>query len=664
MSTYKPIYTQLKAGLEFILKKSGTKYFVERDKPRLQKFIAATVDGGVEIEFTYDEFFFKASTGDIFFEEETENSLKESGLDVKDRQYAMLCDFQKSIIERKKTYIEAITENRRMISGTKSLKKAIAECGRGLDENPDEWPSVSSVKRWFVRLNIALGDGMALLRKKPTKRLSLVKKQILERTEELFLHFYRKKYLSPKKYTVEKLWNDMKEAIEVDPHYKDCILPGKSTLHRWIKKRSEYEKVKGQKGYMVAKQEFPKGFQVFEPNYMGTHLELDHTELDIVVVDEETGEPIGSPWLTVFLCRNSRMVWGFYISMDAPSAKTVLKAFRNMILPKYYLKNAYSDIENDWPCYGIPDMVVTDNGSDLHSLAVQAGLTTFTEVVYLKKGEPQLKGKVERFFKTLNDDLFHSDDGTTKSNYIECGNYDSEKHAYQTINGVIYRVHKWIVDVYHERPHGGLQRSPLNHWADNIAEMPNPRFLKDFTKIDELLWKPYSRKIQKYGIEIENLTYKSPELMEIYKQFGKKTEVTVLLDEDDLNLLRVIIPNTQFSIDVPCSKPNYVKDGLTLKEHKKIYQYTKKKLCEEEKISEQKLIRARKTLDAQAEQAKASTKAARKTAGRKNAVDSTTATGTNPKKISQVSKGKVQKNRNRKKDINQISTMEAKKNAA
>jgi putative transposase len=42
-------------------------------------------------------------------------------------------------------------------------------------------------------------------------------------------------------------------------------------------------------------------------------VQIDHTRADIFVVDEETRQPIGRPWLTLAMDVCSRMVTGFYV---------------------------------------------------------------------------------------------------------------------------------------------------------------------------------------------------------------------------------------------------------------------------------------------------------------------------------------------------------------
>jgi putative transposase len=48
-------------------------------------------------------------------------------------------------------------------------------------------------------------------------------------------------------------------------------------------------------------------------------VQVDHTKADIFVVDEGTREPIGRPWLTLAIDVCSRIVTGFYLTMEAPS---------------------------------------------------------------------------------------------------------------------------------------------------------------------------------------------------------------------------------------------------------------------------------------------------------------------------------------------------------
>ncbi len=52
-------------------------------------------------------------------------------------------------------------------------------------------------------------------------------------------------------------------------------------------------------------------------------LQIDHTPVDVIVVDKETRRSIGRPWLTLAIDVATRMVAGFHVSLWAPSALSV-----------------------------------------------------------------------------------------------------------------------------------------------------------------------------------------------------------------------------------------------------------------------------------------------------------------------------------------------------
>ncbi|TWC78351.1 putative transposase [Rhizobium sp. SJZ105] len=80
-------------------------------------------------------------------------------------------------------------------------------------------------------------------------------------------------------------------------------------LHKRAKRRGEAEIVKRTTAV-------PGGLTASRPLQI---VQVDHTKADIFVVDEETRLPIGRPWLSLAMDVCSRMVTGFYLTMDAPS---------------------------------------------------------------------------------------------------------------------------------------------------------------------------------------------------------------------------------------------------------------------------------------------------------------------------------------------------------
>ncbi|MEL4419744.1 integrase, partial [Shewanella algae] len=63
-------------------------------------------------------------------------------------------------------------------------------------------------------------------------------------------------------------------------------------------------------------------------------VEIDHTPLDLFLVDDRTGLPCGRPTLTMCLDHFSKMPLGYHLSFSAPSLGAVIGALRHAVLPK------------------------------------------------------------------------------------------------------------------------------------------------------------------------------------------------------------------------------------------------------------------------------------------------------------------------------------------
>ena len=61
-------------------------------------------------------------------------------------------------------------------------------------------------------------------------------------------------------------------------------------------------------------------FAVAKPNALW---HINHTIVDVIVVDERFRRPIGRPVLTIAIDVCTRMVGGFHLSLEAPSSTSV-----------------------------------------------------------------------------------------------------------------------------------------------------------------------------------------------------------------------------------------------------------------------------------------------------------------------------------------------------
>lgn len=93
-------------------------------------------------------------------------------------------------------------------------------------------------------------------------------------------------------------------------------------------------------------------------------VQIDHTKVDVFVIDSVHREPIGRPWLTLAIDVASRMVAGLYVSLESPSSTSVALAIRHLVLPKEPWL-ARLGVAAEWPVDGAPEALHLDNAKEL-----------------------------------------------------------------------------------------------------------------------------------------------------------------------------------------------------------------------------------------------------------------------------------------------------------
>ncbi|WP_079921024.1 DNA-binding domain-containing protein [Martelella mediterranea] len=106
---------------------------------------------------------------------------------------------------------------------------------------------------------------------------------------------------------------------------------------------------RGEREIEAASTPSPGQLSVAKPNALW---QIDHTIVDVIVVDEQYRQPIGRPVLTIAIDVCTRMVAGFHLSLEAPSRTSVGLC----LLHAVYDKTAWLDergIEIPWPIAGV-----------------------------------------------------------------------------------------------------------------------------------------------------------------------------------------------------------------------------------------------------------------------------------------------------------------------
>lgn len=413
------------------------------------------------------------------------------------------------------------------------------------------------------------------------------KSRLPEELEAIIVSALDEYYLSEQKPTVQKTYEDIIlrcRNAEIDP-------PSLSTIARRVSavdKRISIKKREGKKAVHPLhpiKGEFPDG------NYPLEVIQIDHTRVDIELVDSKHREVIGRPWITLAIDVYSRMIAGFYISFDTPGYFGTGQCLANAILPKNEILSKYG-IQIKWPLEGFPSMIHMDNarefrGKDIEMICKEYNMTA----VWRPVGRPNFGGHIERLVRTLNEDI-HTLKGTTFSNIVQRGSYDPSKYANMTLEEFEEWLTILIVEVYHHKVHSALGKSPIARYTEGILGGPNtpPRGRivraekKDATKLRLNLLPYEERTIQRHGIVLDGITYYSDVLNSFIPRsldkHGKSfAKYLIRRDPRDISLIYFYDPDTKQYHTIPLKDRRANVVGISLWE----YRAVKKKLDADER---------------------------------------------------------------------------------
>jgi len=304
-------------------------------------------------------------------------------------------------------------------------------------------------------------------------------------------------------------------------------------------------------------------------------VELDHTPLDLIVVDEADRLPIGRPTVTLALDVYSGLPVGLHVRFEAAGYGAAMRCLLHAILPKEDARARYGTA-HPWVAYGLPETLVVDRaphlvGGDLGDACGQLGIRLEPSPA----GRPWFKGAIERQFRTHNTGLVHGLPGTTFSNVLARGEYDAEGMACISLARFREILHMYLLDVYGQEWNRGVGGVPAQRWAEALAGGWTPALSHDAAEIRLLLGRSAVRTIQRAGIDHLCLRYQSRDLDALRRALPAGTPVALKYDPEDLGALHVQVPAAQRDpegsawLRVPALHQAYA-GGLSLWKHRVI----------------------------------------------------------------------------------------------
>lgn len=279
-------------------------------------------------------------------------------------------------------------------------------------------------------------------------------------------------------------------------------------------------------------------------------VQIDHTVIDLIVVDERDRQPIGRPYLTIAIDVFTRCVLGMVVTLEAPSAVSVGLCLVHIACDKRpWLEGL--NVEMDWPMSGKPKLLYLDNASEFKSEALRRGCEQHgIQLDYRPPNQPHYGGIVERIIGTAMQMIHDELPGTTFSNPDQRGEYDSEKMAALTLR----ELERWLalaVGTYHGSVHNGLLQPPAARWAEAVARIGVPAvvtrataFLVDFLPI-------LRRTLTRTGFVIDHIHYYADALKPWIARRDRQPSFLIRRDPRDISRIWVLEPEGQHYLEIP-----------------------------------------------------------------------------------------------------------------
>lgn len=299
-------------------------------------------------------------------------------------------------------------------------------------------------------------------------------------------------------------------------------------------------------------------------------VQIDHTKVDLILVDPIDRLPIGRPWITVAIDVATRMIAGFHVDLEPPGATQVGLCLLHVAADKTAWL-ADRGVEARWPLAGKPRTIGVDNAREFHSAAFERGCAQHGIAIdWRPPGQPRFGGIVERVIGTLMR-LVHALPGTTFSSVKERGKYDSDKAACLTLSELERWLGVAIAQRYHNSRHAGLGgATPLGRCETDLAgraasgNLPaqprDPRaYFIDFLPV-------VRRSLQRDGVTLDHIVYFSQSLVPLIAEREVGHSFVIRRDPRDLSRVFVLDQRQDAYLEVPCR--NLSRPGISLWEHR------------------------------------------------------------------------------------------------
>lgn len=304
-------------------------------------------------------------------------------------------------------------------------------------------------------------------------------------------------------------------------------------------------------------------------------VEMDHTILDIVVLDDVLGIPLGRPVITLAVCSFSGYILGFFISFEGETVGRVVQSIKVAVQPKDLI-TAGQGLCNPWYAMGTWEAAILDNSLAFHAGHVRHVASQLCmDVEYCPVRMPWFKPCVERHLGELTRQLPAA--GRPKKPGSGPDPIDPNKSACITFSDLCAGILKWVVDVHPFEINDRKLARPIDLFLEGLDACPAPTLIDDATSLDVIAGLNASATIDHSGLVHKWIRYTNDDLAAMRKEVGAKFKTAIKYNPYDLGSVFVQHPRSGLWMPVTARDQEYAA-GLTATQHQLIRKAATEKL--------------------------------------------------------------------------------------
>lgn len=419
-------------------------------------------------------------------------------------------------------------------------------------------PTASAVEVWLRKYRQADANPYALLDRRALvvrpKRMGILLESLIE-------HALNKHYLQLYGPSAKKVhWLICRQIKQQNAQQGTSLEPpSERTVLRRIQSIPPFVRDLKRIGKDYARNKWRYSLKGDQSTRIMERVEIDHTLLDIWVLDPRTGIPLGRPWITLVIDRFSKYLLGLYISFYGPSVATTASAIKESIRPKDGYMDMLKAPQLIWSAMGCAECYVVDNGLEFHAQQFKRiAWELRSDLIFNPVRSPWYKALIERSIMESNRALpLHGKVHHPLANAVRM---DPAKTAAIMFSDLCLCMVEWASQVNPLHIHPKTLVRPWDLWEDGRTCVPPPSLPTNLQGLELICGLGAQRTIDGDGVFFKYLRFNSVELQDYSRSHARTFRTEIRFNPEDLRQIFVQLPKAKSWLAVPLQRPLFAPD--------------------------------------------------------------------------------------------------------